>query len=204
VHMPPLRGYPRIPAAPLAAHPAHAKRHTGHVLPQLASAPPCPPWSPWNQGGMRGRGGRASGAEAHSAHDGPRTPRIHCCAPDGTMQTCRIARPRFTLALGPGPPSACLGTAKSLLAGAHNASVVLAPREVFVGFAVALLHMGRGRGAMADIGILSRTKRVSAQERLAHIHDVKARTIGVRRPSWRICVQHPIASVRVLPVGTRW
>lgn len=44
---------------------------------------------------------------------------------------------------------------------------------------------------MAEIGILSRTKRVVAQERLAHIHDVKARTIGVRRPKRRIHVQHP-------------
>lgn len=52
-------------------------------------------------------------------------------------------------------------------------------------------HTHRGVGAMAEIGILSRTKRVVAQERLAHIHDVKARTIGVRRPKRRIHVQHP-------------
>jgi hypothetical protein len=54
---------------------------------------------------------------------------------------------------------------------------------------------------MAEIGILSRTKRVSAQERLAHIHDVKARTIGVRHPTRRMRVQHPIATVRVPLVG---
>jgi len=68
-------------------------------------------------------------------------------------------------------------------------SVVHAPREFFVGFVVTSLHTrSRGVGAMAEIGILSRTKRVVAQERLAHIHDVKARTIGVRRPIHGACI----------------
>lgn len=56
-------------------------------------------------------------------------------------------------------------------------------------------HLPRPRPNMADIGVHSRTKKVVGHERLAHIHDVKSRTIGVRPDLFHHAPIHPDVAV---------